>query len=66
MCINNSHSYSESTGKTTGTSHTYTYGTSVTEGLSNAITLTAHDKSIEDMLVRIDKQLKRMDIYMGR
>lgn len=61
--VNNSHSYSESTGKTTGTSHTYTYGTSVTEGLSNAITLTAHDKSIEDMLVRIDKQLKRMDEF---
>ena len=61
--VNNSHSYSESTGKTTGTSHTYTYGTSVTKGLSNAITLTAHDKSIEDMLVRIDKQLKRMDEF---
>lgn len=61
--VNNSHSYSESTGKTTGTSHTYTYGMSVTEGLSNAITLTAHDKSIEDMLVRIDKQLKRMDEF---
>lgn len=61
--VNNSHSYSESTGKTKGTSHTYTYGTSVTEGLSSAITLTAHDKSIEDMLVRIDKQLKRMDEF---
>lgn len=60
---NKSHSYSESTGKTTGTAHTYTYGASVTEGLSNAITLTAHDKTIEDMLARIDKQLKRMDEF---
>ncbi|MCH5193408.1 MAG: ATP-binding protein [Oscillospiraceae bacterium] len=60
---NSSHSHSESTGTTKGTSHTYTYGTSVTEGLSNAITLTAHDKSIEDMLARIDKQLKRMDEF---
>lgn len=60
---NNSHTYSESTGKTTGTTHTYTYGTNITEGLSNAITLTAHDKSIEDILVRIDKQLKRMDEF---
>lgn len=61
--VNNSHTYSESTGTIKGTSHTYTYGTSVTEGLSNAITLTAHDKSIEDMLVRIDKQLRRMDEF---
>lgn len=61
--VNNSHTYSESTGKTKGTSHTYTYGTSVTEGLSKAITLTAHDKSIEDMLIRIDRQLKRMDEF---
>lgn len=57
------HTYGESTGTTKGTSHTYTYGTSVTEGLSNAITLNAHDKSIEDMLERIDKQLKRMDEF---
>ena len=61
--VNNSHTHSESTGRTNGTSHTYTYGTSVTEGLSNAIILTAHDKSIEDMLARIDKQLKRMDEF---
>lgn len=57
------YTYGESNGSTTGTTHTYTYGTSVTEGLSNAITLTAHDKSIEDMLGRIDKQLKRMDEF---
>lgn len=57
------HTYGESTSTTKGTSHTYTYGTSVTEGLSNALTLTAHDKSIEDMLERIDKQLKRMEEF---
>lgn len=57
------YTYGESKGSTTGTTHTYTYGTSVTEGLSNAITLTAHDKSIEDMLERIDKQLKRIDEF---
>lgn len=61
--VNDSRTYSESTGTINGTSHAYTYGMSVTEGLSNAITLTAHDKSIEDMLVRIDKQLKRMDEF---
>lgn len=60
---NNSHTYSESSGRTRGNSHTHTYGTSVTEGLSNAVTLTAHDKSIEDILVRIDKQLKRIDEF---
>lgn len=57
------YTYGESRGSTTGTTHTYTYGKSVTEGLSNAITLTAHDKSIEDMLERIDKQLKRIDEF---
>ena len=57
------HTYGESTGTTMGTSHTHTYGTNMTEGLSNALTLTAHDKSIEDMLERIDKQLKRMDEF---
>lgn len=57
------YTYGESIGTAKGTSHTYTYGTSVTEGLSNAITLNAHDKSIEDMLERIDKQLKRIDEF---
>lgn len=40
-----------------------TKGESTTEGQSNAITLTTHDKSIEDMLARIDKQLERMDEF---
>lgn len=57
------HTYGESTGMTKGTSHTYTYGTSVTEGLSNALTLTAHDKSVESMLEKIEKQLKRMEEF---
>lgn len=61
--ISNSSSYGESTAASVGSTHTYTSGTNVTEGLSNAITLTAHDKSIEDMLTRIDKQLKRMDEF---
>ena len=55
--------YGKSTAVSDGSTHTYTSGISVTEGLSNAITLTAHDKSIEDMLTRIDKQLKRMDEF---
>lgn len=60
---NRSHTYSESSGTTTGTSRTYTSGTNITEGLSKAITLTTHNKSIENILVRIDKQLKRMDEF---
>lgn len=58
-----SDSSGESNAVSHGTTHTYTYGTSVTKGLSNAITLTAHDKSIEDMLLRIDRQLERMDEF---
>lgn len=49
--------------KTKGLSHSYTYGSNISEGMSNAMTLTAHDKSVENMLIRIDKQLKRIDEF---
>ncbi len=60
---NESKTHSESTGTTESDTHTVTTGTSITEGASNAITLNMHDKSIEDMLARIEKQLKRMDEF---
>ncbi|WP_051550623.1 ATP-binding protein [Kandleria vitulina] len=60
---NTSKTYSESTGTTESDTHTITTGSSITEGSSNAITLNMHDKSIEDMLARIEKQLKRMDEF---
>lgn len=60
---NTSKTYSESTGTTESDTHTITTGSSITEGSSNAITLNIHDKSIEDMLARIEKQLKRMDEF---
>lgn len=47
--------------KTTGTNTSVALNR--TNGLTNAITLQAHDKTIEDMLVRIEKQLKRMDEF---
>lgn len=59
----NTHTSGESTGVTEGTTHTYTEATNITNGLSNSIVLTAHDKSIEDILERIDRQLKRMDEF---
>ncbi|SCW50967.1 DNA helicase HerA, contains HAS-barrel and ATPase domains [Lachnospiraceae bacterium C10] len=58
-----SKAYSESTAVSDGLTETKTEGTSSTEGITNAITLNVHDKSIEDMLARIDKQLKRMDEF---
>lgn len=60
-----SNSQTESRGRTESFGRTYTYalGSSLTEGLSKALTLTAHDKSVEEMLARIDKQLKRMDEF---
>lgn len=61
--VNRSHTTGTSTANTQGTSDTHTYGTSTTNGSSNAITLTAHDKSIENILERIDKQIKRMDEF---
>lgn len=59
----NSHTYGESSGTTNGTTQTSTSGTSESQGLSNGITLSAHDKSIENMLQRINKQLERMDEF---
>lgn len=58
-----SESKSESDTNTVGHGKTDTYGNSITHGLSNALTLTAHDKSIEDMMKRIDKQLERIDEF---
>ncbi len=60
---NSSKTYSESTSVSDSDTKTVSSGTSSTEGVSNAITLNVHDKSIEDMLERIDKQLKRMDEF---
>ena len=61
--VNSSYTYSKSKGETVGTSDTYSHGKNTTESTSNAITLTAHDKKIEDMLARIDKQLERMNEF---
>ena len=61
--INKSKTYGKSTAVSDSDTHMVSAGTSTTEGLSNAITLNVHDKSIEDMLARIEKQLKRMDEF---
>lgn len=54
-------------GNSEGTTETVNYGVSRTEGytkgISEGMTLTLHDKSIEDMLERINKQLKRIDEF---
>lgn len=54
---------SDSSSVSEGTSHTHTYGTSTAEGTSHALTLSAHDKAVESMMQRIDKQLKRLDEF---
>lgn len=58
-----SEAQSESNTNTVGHGKTDTYGNSIAQSLSNALTLTAHDKSIEDMMKRIDKQLERIDEF---
>lgn len=63
ISTNISKTYSESTTVSDSDTHTVSIGTSSTEGMSNAITLNVHDKSVEDMLERIEKQLKRMDEF---
>lgn len=44
-------------------SHTKSETEGHTEGTSKGMTLTLHDKSIEDTLQRLDKQLKRIDEF---
>lgn len=60
-------SFSTVTGSSDGTTDTVNYGVSKTEGytrgISEGMTLTLHDKSIEDTLERINKQLKRIDEF---
>lgn len=62
-----SESFSTVIGSSDGTTDTINYGISKTEGYSKGIsegmTLTLHDKSIEDTLERINKQLKRIDEF---
>ena len=62
-----SQSFSSVMGSCDGTTDTVNYGISKTDGYSKGIsegmTLTLHDKSIEDTLERINKQLKRIDEF---
>ena len=54
-------------GGSSGITESVNYGITKTEGLTRGIsegmTLTLHDKSIEDTLARIDRQLKRIDEF---
>ena len=62
-----SQGFSSVMGSSDGITDTVNYGISKTEGytkgISEGMTLTLHDKSIEDMLERINKQLKRIDEF---
>jgi len=59
--------YSTVNGSSEGTTDTHNFNISKTEGYTKGITegmtLTIHDKSIENMLERITKQLKRIDEF---
>ena len=67
--VGTSNSRTQGTSNVDTSGDSYTVGTnssfalSITNGLTNGITLQAHDKTIEDMLARIEKQLKRMDEF---
>lgn len=60
-------SVSSVSGFSDGTTDTVNYGISKTKGHTNGIsegmTLTLHDKTVEDTLERINKQLKRIDEF---
>lgn len=58
---------STTTGSSDGTTQSVNYAISQTQGyskgMSQGLTLSVHDKSVEDMLERINKQLKRIDEF---
>ena len=60
-------SFSSVKGSSDGVTDTVNYGISKTKGstkgMSEGMTLTFHDKSVEDILERINKQLKRIDDF---
>lgn len=56
-----SDSMGHSTANTVGHSRSKTEGR--TQGIAEGMTLTLHDKSVEDVLERISKQLKRLDDF---
>ena len=62
-----SHSIAKVSGVSDGITEGVNYGTSKSEGYTNGMsegmTLTLHDKSVETMLERIDKQLERIDEF---
>ncbi|MCI5941520.1 MAG: DUF87 domain-containing protein [Ligilactobacillus animalis] len=58
-----SESFGENHSTTSGQSKTVTHGNNSSEGNSNALTLVAHDKRIENILARIDRQLERIDEF---
>ncbi len=58
-----SQSFSKSEGTTDSVNHSTSKSMGKTEGDSKGTTLTFHDKSIEDTLERIDKQLKRINEF---
>ena len=62
-----SQSFASVMGSSDGTTDTVNYGISktggYTKGISEGMMLTLHDKSIEDTLERINKQLKRIDEF---
>ncbi len=62
-----SRSFSTAAGSSDGITDTVNHGISKTEGhtkgISEGMVLTLHDKSVEDILERINKQLKRIDEF---
>ncbi len=61
------HSIAKVSGISDGITEGESYGTSESEGyvngMSEGMTITQHDKSVETMLERIDRQLKRIDEF---
>ena len=58
-----SHSYGTGTNQSDSRSQSTTEANGLTNGSGEGVTVTVHNKTVEDMLERINKQLKRMDEF---
>lgn len=58
-----SHSHGTGTNQSDSRSQSTTEANGLTNGSGEGVTVTVHNKTVEDMLERINKQLKRMDEF---
>ena len=61
--VNTASSVANGTAKTKGSGRSFSKGSNYNEGKSSSITFSVHNKAIENIMSRIDKQLQRLENF---